>query len=155
MRTIGQQGMVPGSYSRWRILYEQDLWRLEQKLQETSLPEKHRIVSLLDAKPLELRQKLVEVTQGNKEAIALYEQVHQDVTDRVDTAVRSGVMRFVVDPVKNTLSYPLPEMGYHNSQYPVGGQPKGEAWEVVLYNIPLLGNPLVRASLEQRDTDTW
>lgn len=149
MRAVGQEGFDMHGYSGWRTIYEQELFRLEQALQnEETWEGKRKINTQIMAKQWALKQKLAAVTHGRLTAAALYEEVHHTVAGRVTDLMNSVEAPLLVDMQAARVSYVLPAVPGINTAAEESLSARSPEWYIALRNIPLLGHPLIRAAME-------
>lgn len=149
MRAIGQEGFDMHAYSGWRTVYEQELFQLEQVLHAAqSWDEKSAISNRIIAKQWALKQKIMAITHGRVTAAALYQEVHDNVANRVTTLMQSVESPLLVDVQAASVRYMLPATPGINTAVEESVTARAPEWYIALHNIPLLGHPLIRAAIE-------
>ncbi len=149
MRAIGQEGFAMQDYSHWRTVYEQEVAQLEQALRTADTnSEMHALANKLITEERLLREKLADITHGRRTAAHIYQTVHQEITTEVTKVMQCTDAPFAVDTQAAQIRYLLPAAP--------GIDPTDEAllpsnapeWYIMLHNLPLLGHPLIRTTLE-------
>lgn len=149
MRAIGQEGFDMRAYSGWRTTYEQELFQLEQALHTTPNWEaKSEITNRIMAKQWELKQKIMAVTHGRLAAATLYQEVHENVANRVTQLVQTVESPLSVDMQAASIRYVLPAVPGINTAIEESVPERAPEWYIVLHSIPLIGHPLIRAAIE-------